>query len=113
MSLESAPLRLKPLDIEGLPETIEVPAGGLSLGRDSDNDIPLDGERFPYTSTFHARIDWEDGRLVVERCVADDHDTADGGLLVGEGRSERGPDDAICRLRQSPDFVDAQVAPNF
>ena len=78
MVADPSQLRLKPLDAPDLPRFIEVPDGGLTLGRDASSDIVLDSERYPYTSALHARLDRQGSDLVLE-----DLDSKNGTLVNG------------------------------
>lgn len=59
-------LRLKPLQVAGLPGALDLVEGRLTFGRAEDNDVCLAGEAFPSVSTHHARLRIEDGALWVE-----------------------------------------------
>ncbi|MFN0058936.1 MAG: trypsin-like peptidase domain-containing protein [Planctomycetota bacterium] len=63
---ERKTLRLKNLNGPGLPETLEVPDDGLTFGRDPSNHIVLEPEQYPFTSSFHARIGYDNDRLYIE-----------------------------------------------
>ena len=74
--IESAPvqipprpgrLRLKPLQVPGLPVAIDLKDGRLTIGRAVDNDLELPGDSFPSVSTHHARLEFDaDGELWIE-----------------------------------------------
>ncbi|MGI9305654.1 MAG: trypsin-like peptidase domain-containing protein [Gammaproteobacteria bacterium] len=66
MSTDPDRWRLKPIDVPGLPEYLEIPDEGLTLGRDQAADVLIDPERFPYISSRHARFAFEDYELIVE-----------------------------------------------
>ena len=85
-------LRLKPLEIAGLPRFIEVPEEGITFGRDSANQVVLDPERFPYISAHHARINRDGETLIIE-----DLESKNGTILNGNQvqRSEVKPGDVI------------------
>ncbi len=66
-------LRLKPVDVPGFPAPIDLRprqgSGGveavLTVGREGDNDIALDGGGFPSVSSHHARFERRGGELWV------------------------------------------------
>ena len=69
---------VKPLGQLGLAATFEVPAGGLTLGRDPSNSVVLEAGRFPKVSAHHARIEVDGTRLRVT-----DLGSANGTLVNG------------------------------
>ena len=56
---------LRPLGIAGFPPMLDVPDGGITLGRDPNCTIHLDAGQFPQVSAQHARISARDGALEV------------------------------------------------
>ncbi len=62
----AAQWRLKPLQVFDLTEPVEVPPGGLLLGRDLTSGVVIDGQRYPQVSHLHARVSLQEGHLVVE-----------------------------------------------
>lgn len=78
-------LRLKPVQVAGFQEPIDLVEGRLTLGRADDNDVVLAAETFPSVSNHHARLERnEDGKL-----VAEDLGSKNGTLINGK-RVERG-----------------------
>ena len=56
---------LRPLGIADFPPVLDVPEGGVTLGRDPSCTIHLDAGQFPQVSAQHARISARDGALEV------------------------------------------------
>jgi S1-C subfamily serine protease len=57
--------RLKPIGKYGLPSSIDVARGGLTVGRQPASDLAITGERWTMVSGLHARLEFEEGQLVV------------------------------------------------
>lgn len=57
---------LKPLQIEGLPSSVVIDADGVTLGRDPNNTVVLDSQRYPVVSSHHARVVLREGVVYVE-----------------------------------------------
>jgi S1-C subfamily serine protease len=95
-------LRIKPLEVEGWPASIDLVRGRLTLGRAPENDVALPGATFPAVSGRHARIEARDGRLWVV-----DLDSKNGTLVNGERVTERalGPGDILRLGAVGPKFM--------
>lgn len=93
---------LKPLQIEGLPETIELQGDGVSLGRSETNSIVVPEHGFPYVSSAHARVHLLDGTPFVE-----DLGSKNGTLVNGRRveRSQLRSGDVIQLGNMGPRFV--------
>jgi hypothetical protein len=59
-------LRLKPLQVEGLTQPIDLPEGRLKIGRAAECDLVLPAEAFPSVSQVHCQLRSEGERLIVE-----------------------------------------------
>lgn len=66
MTFVPAQFVLKPLEIPGFPDFVEVGDDGFRIGRDADNDGVVPQDRFPHVSGRHARLCVRRGQLVVE-----------------------------------------------
>lgn len=78
-------LRLKPLQVAGFQEPLDLVEGKLTIGRAEGNDVVLRAETFPSVSSTHLRIQQgEQGRLVVR-----DLGSKNGTLVNGERIEER------------------------
>ena len=77
-------LQLKPLHVHGAPTVIEIPEGGLTIGRDAANAIALDGDAYPQVSTYHSRVSVVDHEVILE-----DLDSKNGVLRVLHGKGDR------------------------
>ena len=62
----SQPWKVKPLQIQGLTEDLEVGEQGLTFGRDPANAVSLSSDQYPEVSQHHARVVLRDGALVLE-----------------------------------------------
>ena len=71
--------QLKPLNSPDLPALIDLPEGGLTLGRDASNAVVFSHENHPHVSSFHARISFVDEVPVVE-----DLGSSNGSLVNGK-----------------------------
>lgn len=76
-------LQLKPLQISGFPELIEIPAEGLTLGRSASCSIVFGGKNFPSVSGEHTRIRQENDRYTIE-----DLNSKNGTLVNGQKVTE-------------------------
>jgi len=72
-------LKIKPLDLPGAADPVEIPEAGMSIGRDPSNDVVLPADRFPYVSSVHARVAREGDTYHVE-----DLKSKNGTLLNGQ-----------------------------
>jgi len=80
-----ADLRLKPLQVAGFQEPLDLVDGKLTVGRAEECDVVLRAETFPSVSSTHLRIQRNDeGRLVVR-----DLGSKNGTLVNGERVDER------------------------
>ncbi len=70
--------QLKPLNSPDLPALIDLPEGGLTLGRDASNAVVFSHESYPHVSSFHARISLDDDVPVIE-----DLGSSNGSLVNG------------------------------
>lgn len=95
-------LRLKPLEVEGWPASLDLVRGRLTLGRAQENDIALPGASFPAVSGRHARIEDRDGKLWVV-----DLGSKNGTLVNGERVTELalGPGDILRLGAVGPKFM--------
>ena len=75
----SEQLRLKPLQVTGFPDPIELEDGKLSFGRGESNHVRLAADVFPSVSQNHARIEVAEDGLWVE-----DLGSRNGTLVNGE-----------------------------
>jgi S1-C subfamily serine protease len=75
--------QLSPLQIPSLRRPIEVPVGGLTVGRDPASDLVLSTDQFPGVSAHHARLNLEGKVLWVEDLGAKN------GTIVSGERIER------------------------
>jgi len=77
-------LRLKPLQVPGFEQPIDLIEGRLTIGRSPDNDLTLPGDVFPSVSTHHALLEViEPGRLRLQ-----DLGSRNGTLVNGEAVQE-------------------------
>jgi S1-C subfamily serine protease len=58
--------RISSLDSPDLAGGLEIPEGGLTMGRDPGSGLPIPGGRFPMVSSRHARLVPRGGDLVLE-----------------------------------------------
>ncbi len=56
---------IKPLQVAGLPERVQVREAGLNIGRDPNNQLALGQAEFPTVSANHARLAIRDDQLVL------------------------------------------------
>src|SRR5262245_60849257 len=66
MNPDPGTLRLRPIEAPELPLVVEIPSGGLTLGRDPACQLALDGRLYPQVSHLHARVGLERERLFIE-----------------------------------------------
>jgi len=102
------PLRLKPLQVPGFARPILLVDGGLTLGRDPENNVCLKGDVFPAVSTFHVRLASRDGELWLED-LGSKNGTLVNGEIVQELRLKAG--DVIQLGPIGPRFVVVSAAP--
>ncbi|MEE8466969.1 MAG: trypsin-like peptidase domain-containing protein [Planctomycetota bacterium] len=102
------PLRLKPLQVPGFPRPIELVDGGLTLGRDPENDVCLKGDVFPAVSTFHVRLETRGDELWIED-RGSKNSTLVNGEIVQERRMSAG--DVIQLGSIGPRFVVVSAVP--
>jgi len=101
-------VRLKPLQVPGFPRPIALVDGGLTLGRDPENNVCLKGDVFPAVSTFHVRLETRDGELWLED-LGSKNGTLVNGELVQERRMKAG--DVVQLGSIGPRFVVVSAAP--
>ncbi len=70
---------LRPIDVLGVPVVIDVPPGGLTIGRDSSCGVVVRAAQYPQVSGQHARVD-----LVGDALEVTDLGSMNGTLVNGE-----------------------------
>ena len=66
-----------------MPEFVDIPEGGLTVGRDAGNQLAIPTRDFPHVSAYHARLSFVRGVLTIE-----DLDSKNGTLVNGEDVSQ-------------------------
>ena len=92
-------------------QIVDIPAGGLSIGRSAPVFQGGGIERYDQISRYHARLVWADGRLLV-----DDTESANGTFVdgvrvkpgepspLGAGQELRLAEDVPCKIVQLNEF---------
>ncbi|MHC4079197.1 MAG: trypsin-like peptidase domain-containing protein, partial [Planctomycetota bacterium] len=75
---------IKPLQVTGAPDRLQVGEAGLSIGRDPQNELALAQSEFPTVSANHVRLNVRGGELVLL-----DLGSRNGTLVDGQPVAER------------------------